>query len=526
MLEIAAPEHICPWREEALALRQMAEQQRQVIVTQEQLIQRQQQVLDEQAQLIQKLQEQHAQALGQLRALQVHVEKLERRLMGKKSEKVEPIERELKRERARDPEAERQQALNKRRERQALREQLRTQTIVHPVVPPPQCPHCGGQELSPLGEGKRTIVYEYVPGYFVRQEHVQQKRACRCGQHIVTAPSPPKALDKGHYGPGFIAHLVVMKCGDSLPLHRLAKQYSRLGVPMSRSTLCDLFHGAAERLRPLWERLRARVAQAQVVQADETPLKMQSPDQRGYLWTFLDGDFIAYRFSQSRSGQTPQQVLGGTKGTLVVDAYTGYNRVTEVDGRTRAGCLAHARRKFFEAQSTAPVEAKQALELIRAVYRVEHAAKERGIVRTLAHRELRQTQGRAAMEQFHAWLLEQQGLHPPKSPLGVAIQYSLNQWGPLTRFVDDARIPVDNNASERALRIAALGRKNFLFVGHQEAGEHLAGLYSLVSTCDAHQVDPVAYVRDVLLRLDSHPAAAIDELLPDRWVPLPRTELG
>jgi transposase len=313
-----------------------------------------------------------------------------------------------------------------------------------------------------------------------------------------------------------------MKCGDSLPLHRLAKQYSRLGMPLSRSTLCDLFHAAAERLEPLSKRLLERIAAAEVVQADETPIKMQSPNQKGYLWTFLDGGLIGYRFSQGRSGDTPKKVLGGTQGTLVVDAYTGYNRVTDADGRIRAGCLAHARRKFFEALPTAPTEGARALELIRDVYRIEHAAKERGIVRTKEHLQLRQSESRPAMDRFHSWLLEQKGLHPPKSPLGAAIQYTLNQWEPLTRFLEDARVPVDNNASERALRIAALGRKNFLFVGHQEAGEHLAGLYSLVSTCDAHDVDPVAYLRDVLLRLGTHPASRIDELLPDRWVPIPR----
>jgi transposase len=315
-----------------------------------------------------------------------------------------------------------------------------------------------------------------------------------------------------------------MKCADSIPLHRLAKQYQRLGIPMSRSTLNDLFHAAAEKLLPLSDRLLAAVARSDVVQADETSMKMQRPDKRGFVWTFVADGMIAYRFAGNRSGETPRKILGGTEGTLVVDAYTGYNAVTDVDGRERAGCLAHVRRKFFEALTHAPEEARRALELILDVYRVEHEAKAPGIVRTAAHLRLRQTEGRAAMDALHAWLLEQKDRHVPKSPLGTAINYALNQWSRLLPFLDDARIPPDNNASERALRVVALGRKNFLFVGDEECGDHLAGLYSLVSTCEANDVDPFAYLKDVLLRVDTHPASRIDELLPHRWTPPLRWE--
>jgi transposase len=306
-----------------------------------------------------------------------------------------------------------------------------------------------------------------------------------------------------------------MKCADSIPLHRLAKQYQRLGIPMSRSTLTDLFHAAAEKVAPLSQRLLQRVAQADIVQADETSMMMQRPNRRGFVWTFIAENLIAYRFSPDRSGETPQQVLGGTHGTLVVDAYTGYNRVTDVEGRERSSCLAHARRKFFEALP-AP-EARRGMELILDVYRVEHEAKAQGIVRTPAHLALRQTKGRQAMDAFKAWLDDEKDKHAPKTPLAVAIGYARNRGETLTRFLDDVRIPLDNNASERALRVVALGRKNFLFVGDPESGANLAGLYSLVATCDANDVDPVAYLQDVMLRVDTHPASRIDELLPDRW---------
>ena len=212
-------------------------------------------------------------------------------------------------------------------------------------------------------------------------------------------------------------------------------------------------------------------------------------------------------------------MLGGTQGTLVVDAYTGYNRVVDVDGRSRSSCLAHVRRRFFEALTSKPVEARRALDLILEIYRVEHEAKKRGIVRTPAHLELRQTRGREALDAFLAWLELHKDHFPPKSAMGQAISYARNRGDTLTRFLDDVRIPLDNNAAESALRIVALGRKNFLFVGNPDCGENLAGLYSLIATCDLHGVDPVEYLKDVLLRVDVHPVAEIDTILPHRWTP-------
>jgi len=489
------PDHDCPLRPIVLAQQEIIEQQRRVI--------------DE---TLPRLQ-------AKLEAALAQIEKLQRELYGKKSEKMPAVAQVLRSgESEEDREARRQAALERRAEREALKRKLASQTVTHHVVEEDKaCPACGGTADRPVGDGKKTELYEYIPGYFARQQHVQDKLACRCGGYIATAPGPRRVVEGGKYGPGFIAHIVVMKCADSLPLYRLSKQYERLGIPMSRSTLNDLFHLAARKLEPLYKRLLWHIAQQELVQADETPMKMQKPDKRGYVWTFVAERLIAYRFSASRSGQTPVEVLGGTTGTLVVDAYTGYNRVASVDGRERAGCLAHVRRKFFDALETAPDEARRALDLILAVYRVEHDAHARGIVRTPEHLALRQSAARAAMECFRAFLDEQHPRHPPKGPLGIALSYALNQWDTLTRFLEDVKIPLDNNASERALRVVALGRKNFLFVGGEEHGENLAGLYSLIATCDANDVDPIAYLKDVLLRVDEHPASDIDDLLPHRW---------
>lgn len=490
-------DHQCAWRDEANELRRVIAE----------LTLRHQRELDDLS--------------AKLVTATAALEALERRVLGPKSEKMPPPANELRRtENKEDAEARRLAGLDRRRQRAALKQKLERQTVIHHISDDEKhCPKCGATAEAPLGEGKRTTIFEYVPGYFVWQEHVQEKRTCRCGQYIVTAAPPPRALDKSQYGPGFIAHLIVMKCADSIPLHRLAKQYQRLGIPMARSTLTDLFHAAGEKLEPLGKRLLAIIAQSEIVQADETSLKMQRPNKRGFVWTFLADDLIAYRFADSRSGETPLKILGGTKGTLVIDGYTGYNRVTDVDGRDRAGCLAHVRRKIFDALATAPVEARQALELILDVYRVEHEAKARNSVRTPEHLALRQTRSRTAMDRLHDWLVAEQPKHLPKGPLGQAIGYALNQWDRLLCFLDNVNVPVDNNASESALRVVALGRKNFLFVGDVEAGDHLATLYSLVATCEAHEIDPVAYLKDVIMRVDTHPASRIDELLPHKWSP-------
>jgi len=297
-----------------------------------------------------------------------------------------------------------------------------------------------------------------------------------------------KAVERGGYGPGLIAHVVTAKCADSLPLHRLEKALARAGGVIARSTLVDLFHRAAGELEPLFRLLLEEIAAQEIVHADETTQRVQAPGKTrtAYLWTFLsllDDPLIAFRFSPSRSGSTPDEVLGGTKGALIVDAYTGYNSVTTPDGRERVGCWAHVRRKFFDARGQSPV-AQEALDLILDLYRVEAEARSRGILRTHAHHMLRDERSGTTVEKLHAWLEAQQPQHLPKSPLSMAIRYALKQWPVLIRFLDDARLPLDNNPAENALRVAALGRKNFLFVGNDSAGESLAGLYSLVATCE------------------------------------------
>jgi len=441
---------------------------------------------------------------------------MERRLLGPKSEKMPAIDREVRKKRPVDP-AVTQATRRKNAELRATR--VVNEDVRHEVPAAERtCPKCDGTDLRPVGDGKKSAVLDYVPGYFRRRQHIRETLACVCGEHIVTAPGPDHSVEGARYGDSFRAFVVTSKCADAIPLYRQAKMMSRLGIPISRSTLTDLLHQAALQLAPLSNRLLALVAGSEVVQADETSLKMQQPNKRGFVWTFLAEKLIAYVFSSSRSGQTPSTVLGASAGTLVVDMYTGYNEVTSTGGRTRAACLAHVRRRFFDAIPYAP-EARAALEIIRDVYVVEHDAKAEGIARTDEHTKLRRARARPLMDRLHTWLDERKDQHPPKSPMGSALRYALNNWTELTRFLDDARIPPDNNRSESALRVVALGRKNFLFVGHEKAGANIAGLYSLTATCEVNGVEPISYLTDVLGRVGSHPAAALDDLLPHNWRP-------
>ena len=396
-------------------------------------------------------------------------------------------------------------------------------TVVE-TVPEAQrrCPHCHELAQKPMGAGKESLVLEHLAAAFDLIRYVRETCVCPCGKHVVTATSADKPFDKCQYGPKLIAHLIASKCQDGLPLNRLKARWAREGADLSVNTMYDLLHRAAELLAPLGARIGELVAQAELVQADETPLtiaKHGGKPHRGFAWVFLTGELAYYKFSPSRSGKTPLEILGGTTGKLLADAYSGYNPVTLPDGRDRAGCWSHVRHNFFLALPAAGAVAQEAIDLIRPIFVVEHEALERGIVGTAEHLALRQERSAPALDVLLAWLREHEDMVPPKSALGEAIGYTLNNWEALTLFLTDAGIPVHNNASERALRKVALGRKNWLFVGNADAGDRYATLMSLVTSCVQNDINPETYLADVLIRIQSHPMSKINDLLPHRWKP-------
>jgi len=408
------------------------------------------------------------------------------------------------------------EAQKKRKKNRAKRrKQLKSERVEHPVDPGQRgtCPNCSESELERMPDDESSE-YEYLPGRLVRRIHARETLRCPTCHHFVRAPAPRRVVDGGQYGPGFIARTVTRKCADCVPLYRQATGYRREGLYVARSTLVNLFHRAASLIEPIYNRMVALIPTHRVVYADETSLKMQRVKKLGFIWTFATDLAVIYTFSPDRSGQTPVRVLGDSTGVLVVDGYTGYNHVTVPGKRTRAGCNSHARRKYVDIDDDG---ARQVIELYKEVFAVEREAAQRGILRAPEHLELRRDRSRTAMEAIKSWCDKHLDDYTPKSPMGKAIGYIRNQWEPLTVFLDDVEIDPHNNISERLLRIIALGRKNYLFVGHEEAGQNSAMLCSILATCDLHDVNPQQYLADILLRVQDHPVAEIDDLLPHRW---------
>jgi transposase len=455
-----------------------------------------------------------AEVLSKLSQVSARLEEVEKSKRGHRSEKrkspkmppavVEPATRESTRQ--------------TREERAALRDARVEVEVEKALVPPEQCscPKCGNTRLREVGRGTPSTTFDYVPGYFRKRTLLRQTLSCRCG-HIVTAPGPDRVGEKTRYGASFIAHLCVSKCSDSIPQYRLEKEYQRLGIPLSRSTMCSLFHRGAEELRPLYNAACALVPRSPDVHADETSIRQIGLGKKAFVWDFVTPELIVYVFAQTRSGDVPKKILGDSQGRLVVDQHTGYNAVTKPGQRVRAGCLAHARRKIFE-QSEHPA-AKEALDLIGEIYRIERDVKKAGLTGSEEHLELRKKEARPLFAKLLWWARRQRGAHEPKSGMGKAVGYLLRNRHALKQFLSYASIPPDNNKAEAGLRRVAVGRSNFLFVGNEQAGHDLAIIYTLVASCEKHGINPVAYLSDVLVRVQKHPASRIEELLPHRYRP-------
>jgi transposase len=404
----------------------------------------------------------------------------------------------------------------KRKENAEALEALPTTIVPHPIDERERCcPHCG-DDVKPIGQGDKSVEYEWVPGRLERRVHLVEVGRCPCKQHYARGPAPARVQEGCMYGPAFLAKLAVDKCADSTPIYRVEKAMRRAGVPISRSTMNDLILLAADTLTPLWAAARDEMRIDEHVQADETSCRTQTRMGRSFVWTFLSKLHTVYVFSDSRSGDTAQDILGGTTGWLTIDGYTGYNIVTDVEGRDRTGCWSHARRYLFDAMATAP-EARNGLDIILDLFMVERTAKQRDIVGTPDHLALRQQRSAPILERLREWRDEMMPLFEPKSPMATALRYMRNQWQRLEAFLADPLVPIHNNASEAALRIVALMRKNSLFFGNERAARRFMVLYSLIATCERHDVNPEVYLADVLIRLQDQPKDRVADLLPHRW---------
>jgi len=485
---LASKKHDCRWRSQATALeRKLAERDAQL------------------AELARRVNEiEHKLALAN------------KQIVGPKSERMPTPEEEAKKREGHKPARGGHTNPKKRKENAESMASLPATFVNHPVPKEERrCPHCG-DEIRPIETGDRTVEYEWVPGRLERRIHVIEVGRCPCKLHYARGPAPARVREGCTFGPAFLAKLAVDKCADATPIYRVEKAMRRAGIPLSRSTMNALVLLAADTCLPLWEAALAEVRADPHVQADETSCRTQTRRKRSFVWTFLSKVHTVYVFSSSRSGDTPNNLLGGTKGNLTVDGHTGYNVVTDVDGRNRSGCWCHSRRYLFDALTSAP-EARQGLDIILDLFLVEREAQRKQIVGTSEHLALRRKKSARVLKRLSEWRERTAPLFEPKSAMGEALRYMKNQWPRLTAFLDDPAIPIHNNASESALRIVALMRKNSLFFGKDLAGQRFMVLYSLIATCERHDINPEVYLADVLIRINDHPKDRIAELLPHRW---------
>jgi len=419
--------------------------------------------------------------------------------------------------------------------RRRLPSDLPRQKVIHDLPENEKpCPCCGkmrhiiGQETSEQ--------LDYVPAKLTVIEHVRLKYACRAceenaslsGPQIVTAEKPSSPIEKGLAAPGLLSYVMVSKYSDHLPLHRLEHILARHGIEIARSTMCDWAAQCAALVRPLYDRMIGEVLQSKVIHTDDTPVdvldRSRTQTRTGRFWVYL-GDkshpCTVFSYTPDRSRDGPVQFLKGWSGHLQADAFGGYDGIYagQAGGQvTEVACWAHARRKFYDARNADPATSTQALAYIRLLYDVEVEVKE---LSAPQRRRLRQDKSVPRLEQFKVWLESQQAARGgpvlPKSPMGQAIVYALNQWDALCVYTTDGDLAIDNNVSENALRRVAIGRKNWIFCGSDNGGNTAAVHFTLMATCQRHRVDPFVYLRDVLTRLPATPVNNLDRFLPHRW---------
>lgn len=502
-------------------------------------------------------------AVRKISQMEHQLQQLIRRLYGRSSEKIDPKQMALFAEMLQELESQNPPVsepastptARKGHGRRRIPDDLPRERVIHDLPDEEKpCPCCGTMRTLIGQETSEQL--DYVPAKLKVIEHVRLKYICKdCeakaaegGPQIQTAEKPLSPIEKGLAAPGLLAHVIVSKYTDHLPLHRLEKIFQRHDIRIARSTMCDWMRQSAEALAPLYETMIQDTLASRVIHTDDTPVDVQDPKlgktRTGRFWVYVGDEAhpqVVFDYTPNRKRDGPMTFLTdwgkNEKRFLQADAFGGYDGIYAGDAGgnvVEVACWSHARRKFFEAQKTDHRNSLQAIAYIKRLYEVESDAREQfaaqpkdadgNVARTLAETRLTLRQERSApiLADFKTWLEGLQASVLPKSPMGQAVTYTMNQWDALNVYTTDGELNIDNNISENALRRIAVGRKNWLFAGSDTGGRTAAILFSLLTTCQRHNVEPFAYMRDVLTRVAAHPANRLKDLLPNQWKPLGR----
>ena len=478
----------------------------------------------------------------EIETLKLYILKLKRMKFGRSSEKLDQqIEQlELRLEDLETAEAAKESTeassvpssvpvARRRPSRKPLPAHLPRETQTH--EPAQACPKCGGQ-LDTFGEDVSEIL-ELVPASFKVIRIVRPKCRCASCNQFLQEPAPHRPIDRGLAGPVLLAHVIVSKYSDHLPLYRQSEIFGREGVELERSTLAQWVGGASQTLEPLVEALQRYVLDASKLHGDDIPIPVLAPGNgktaTARLWTYVrddrpagsaDAPAVWFAYSPDRKSEHPVKHLANFRGTLQADGYAGFNRLYEKGSIVEASCWAHVRRKFYDLfQAHQSPIAKEALDRIAVLYAIEKEIRGRP---PDERREIRRQKSLPLLNALQVWMKDCTAKLSRKSEVTVAINYALGRWAQLLRYVNDGLLEIDNNSAERSLRAVAVGRKNFLFAGSDAGGERAAAMYSLIGTAKLNGVDPEAYLAYVLARIADHPLQQIDQLLP--WnTPVRRT---
>jgi transposase len=520
-------------REALLGLIRVHEQQQaSLIAAYDEEIRRLEAELDAQRQALSEQAEELDSRSARIEHLKLMVEKFRHMIFGRKSEKLvlklEQLEFELEEDETTQAEAE---AISERvspgkepkprSERKPLPEHLRREEVMH-KPDSDCCPDCGGG-LRHFGDDVSEQL-EYVPESFKVIRHVRPKFACTGCDRVVEAPAPSRPIERGLAAPSLLAHVIVSKYADHLPLFRQSEIYARQGVEISRSTMAGWVGAASDLLGPLVDAIGKHVFAGRKVHADDTPMPVLAPGngktRTGRLWTYVRDDrpageqtapavWLAY--SEDRRGEHPRQHLKNFTGALQADAYAGFHHLYG-NHIYEAACWAHARRKFHDIHLAHPSPTTtEALARIGALYAIEDEVRGKPVDLRLS---VRQARARPLLDDLRKWMEKALRSLSSKSETAAAIRYAISRWRALTRYTDDGLLEIDNSAAERALRAVALGRKNFLFAGSDHGGERAAAMYTLIGSAKLNGLDPELYLRTVLAQIADHPINHIQDLLP------------